>query len=471
MSSKSKMLQRLGLTKYSPKERQKLLREGIIDPEVLDGTSLSTKVKTDDFIDADYDTAKSARGFGKDSDAFSGFGNKGKAALGLGVGAGLGSLYLGGEDEEEEPSTADVPLPSVEEPTVEPPKEDDKGGDNGDDDKDKYGLDVPEPTATKPIKIEYDLEKELKETERPVDQSEEYGLVDEEYKKSLAQAYDTYQKTKDQQASAALWESIINGVGHLAAGVIGGKEGLDLSGVKFDKTDWDAKATQNLAELRSAVSQARDVRIMSGDVLDRNYKRSLDQLQQNEKIRDRAFDVAITNAKLAKEAEETTAKRQQDFFDNKYKNATLILAQKEAAEKSGDEETLALIKERGDVEKRLATLTKQAIENPEMVPTYKAELERYEQLSQKLGIENPAYSTVDLAVDEGWISTTPSIQKGEIKRRARVQLQNFPGKKGKVYKQTYDWLLENPDAKDAAKYKVQLEREFPGLFSGEVEYE
>jgi len=467
MSSKSKMLQKLGLTKYTPKERQKLLKEGVIDPEVLDSTSLSTKVKKDDFIDADYDTAKAARGFDIDN----------AKALGLGAGAGIGaaglsSLYLGDQEDKKEPSAAEVDMPSVEEPTIDQPEKDEDKADKEDtSDKYEYGLDVPEPKPAKPIKIDYDLEKELKETERPIDQSEEYGLVDEEYKKSLAQAYDTYQKTKDQQASAALWESIINGIGHLAAGIIGGKEGLDLSGVKFDKTDWDAKATQNLAELRSAVSQARDVRIMSGDVLDRNYKRSLDQLQQNEKIKDRAFDVAITNAKLAKEAEETTAKRQQDFFDNKYKNATLILAQKEAAEKSGDEETLALIKERGNVEKRLATLTKQAIENPEMVPTYKAELERYEQLSQKLGIENPAYSTVDLAVDEGWISTTPSIQKGEIKRRARVQLQNFPGKKGKVYKQTYDWLLENPDAKDAAKYKVQLEREFPGLFSGEVEYE
>jgi len=467
MSSKSKMLQKLGLTKYSPKERQKLLREGVIDPEVLDSTSLSTKVKKDNFIDADYDTAKEARGFDK----------KNAAALGLGVGtaagaAGLSSLYLGGEEEkEEEPSATDVPLPSVEEPTIEQPEEEDENGEGDASGERGYGLKVPEPKPVKPVEVEYDLEKELKETERPIDQSEEYGLVSEEYKKSLAQAYDTYQKTKDQQASAALWESIINGIGHLAAGVIGGKEGLDLSGVKFDKTDWDTKASQNLAELRSAVSQARDVRVMSGDVLDRNYKRSLDQLQQNEKIKDRAFDVAITNAKLAREAEETTSKRQQDFFDNKYKNASLILAQKEAAQKSGDEETLALIKERGEVEKKLGMLTKQAIGDPNMVPTYNAELERYEQLSQQLGIENPAYSTVDLAIDEGWIDNTQSIQKGEIKRRARLQLQNFPGKKGGVYKQTYNWLLENPDAKDAAKYKVQLEKEFPGLFSGEVEYE
>jgi len=408
----------------------------------------------------------------------------------------IGKDYLQGEEKEEAKDKEDTSVPSL-------PYEEAKVR--------KVEIGAPDPTPVKATQIEYDLEKELKEAERPIDQSEEYGLIDKQYEQSLAQAYDAYQKTKDQQASAALWESIINGIGHLAAGVVGMQTGLDLGGVEFDKTDWQAKASQNLAELREASSQARDVRIMAGDKLEKNYRRSLDQLQQNQKIKDRALEVEITNAKMKTDAERETQRRQeryydtllqeaivnigleekaeketqrreekyqdgvyrektfeekrkQNFLDNLYRDAEFRLKQEELAQEKQDKEKLALIAKHQELEKRLGKMAVDASKNPELARVFEADLQQYTNLSNQLGIENPAYSSVDIDLDEGWLNDTVDMQKTMVKRTARNKLlQEAPD----AIKNTYKYLLKNPNYEGSAKHKAAIEKMYPGVFTGE----
>lgn len=459
MSSKSKAIKRL-LEAGSDKGK-KLSKEGITyADDILDPTALSTNVrpKRSSFLDADYDDEESF--FKKIRD------NAGKAAAAAGtIGGAYGVGKLLSEDEEE-PSTG-IKGDAIEEPTEEPKGKEVEDTSPPSTAKDQ--MQVPKPTVASAPQIEYDLEKELKEAEKPIDQSEEYGLIDEQYQQSLAQAYDAYQKTKDQQASAALWESIINGIGHLAAGVVGMQTGLDLGGVEFDKTDWQAKAAQNLAELREASSQARDVRIMAGDRLEKNYRRSLDQLQQNQKIKDRALEVTIANAKMKTEADKETQRRKEKFYDDLYRDAVFRMEQEKLAKEERDAEKLALLKKHGELEKQLGQLAKDASKDPKLARVYQAELQRYTNLSNQLGIENPAYSSVDFSQAPGFFGgINVDMQKSMIKRAARLKLLD---EAPKAMIETYNYILKNPEglsAKDRAKYMAEINKAYPGIFTGEI---
>ena len=53
-----------------------------------------------------------------------------------------------------------------------------------------------------------------------------------------------------------MWESIINGLGHIVAGVVGRQTGLNLGGIEFDKKDWDRKRDQIMSELRESKADA-----------------------------------------------------------------------------------------------------------------------------------------------------------------------------------------------------------------------
>jgi hypothetical protein len=101
--------------------------------------------------------------------------------------------------------------------------------------------------------------------------------IDDAFTTAIGEAKDRYQKTRDKMASNKLWESIIHGLGHLFAGVVGHNTGLDLGGVEFNKTDWDAESDRLLKRLNSDIDIAK--RSMSSKERTLQEKRLMQQQQ------------------------------------------------------------------------------------------------------------------------------------------------------------------------------------------------
>lgn len=282
----------------------------------------------------------------------------------------------------------------------------------------------------------------------PIDQAEEYNLLDKDFKTALGKAQDAYERTKDSNASKALWEGIIQGLGHLAAGVYGLRTGLNLGGLKFDKTDWDKKQQAAMLELQQAIDKAKDVRAVKGQKLDRDYQRSLDKMKQNQQLNDQALTVAVNNARLEDAAKE---RKLRQSIENQ--RAKTELLQKALSGK--DSATVTKIKELEKLEKRLFDLNKAYGKDEEsnILDLIKTETRRYKQLSGELGLPAKAYNESDFIDESGWwASSQPEVDVIEQRRRGRLEggmaTVTINGQTGQVPRDKLDEILKKyPDAK------------------------
>ena len=116
------------------------------------------------------------------------------------------------------------------------------------------GAEVPDPP--KPA-IETAAEKRKRMiTEDNVKFNEESKSIGSDLYDEINKAKAVYQTSKDRESSKQMWEGIIQGVAHLVAGVVGHQTGLNLGGLKFDKTDWDRRRDQIQNELESTKRDA-----------------------------------------------------------------------------------------------------------------------------------------------------------------------------------------------------------------------
>jgi hypothetical protein len=85
--------------------------------------------------------------------------------------------------------------------------------------------------------------------------------VSSEFDKKYKELEARYNADKNKIANAEMWEALINAAGGLAAGIYGLKTGLNMSGLKFDKANWDAKLDRAYREydaLRDLVTKEKD---------------------------------------------------------------------------------------------------------------------------------------------------------------------------------------------------------------------
>ena len=341
-----------------------------------------------------------------------------KAAIGGGAAAGGAFLtgnddYLntnskpwGEMDEEEKDATMESFLPK--------PKVEDQGGSASG--KAKISTNDPSSKDADIGATKYDEFKT--QVEQPIDQAEQYGLLDDEFKKALSDANLAYQKTKDSQASKQLWEGIINGLGHIAAGVYGMKTGLNLGKQEFNRSDWDAKAQLAKNELLAARDAAKDVRAIQGQKLDQVYKRSLDGINNNQKAVDQAIQQAGNKARIQDAAKDRALRKQSE--DRRQRQAMLELAMSQ-----GDKGNVKdKVKELEKIEKRLFDLNKtfNKDSDEQTLDLMRTETERYSNLAKQLGIDEPAYAPTDLDPVSGLIFGTndPKSEDVEKKRRTRI---------------------------------------------------
>jgi len=130
----------------------------------------------------------------------------------------------------------------------------------------------------------------FKEIPNPLDLAEQRGLVTQEFLNEIAAAKEAYNQTKKDVAQKRLWEAITLGLAQIAVGLYGQSTGLDLSGVQFEPSDWQASIDQAATDLAMARKFATDVKDVKMDELDDRRDQRLREIQSTRQFNADAID-------------------------------------------------------------------------------------------------------------------------------------------------------------------------------------
>jgi hypothetical protein len=130
----------------------------------------------------------------------------------------------------------------------------------------------------------------FKEIPNTLDLAEQRGLVTQEFLNEIAAAKEAYNQTKKDVAQKRLWEAITLGLAQIAVGLYGQSTGLDLSGVKFEPSDWQANIDQAATDLAMARKFATDVKDVKMDELDERRDQRLREIQSARQLNADAID-------------------------------------------------------------------------------------------------------------------------------------------------------------------------------------
>lgn len=155
-----------------------------------------------------------------------------------------------------------------------------------------------------------------------------------------------YKATKDQQAKQQLWEGLISGLGAIASGMYGLKHGIDMSGVKFDRTNWDEKAKAAREDWIAGRMAAEKDYELSKSIIDQKRKGKLDNWEINQKLYENAAreaqrrdEMSYKSAGLGLEAQKLGAQIENWKDEAATRKAELMIKLKE----SGGDKTLQKI--------------------------------------------------------------------------------------------------------------------------------
>lgn len=273
--------------------------------------------------------------------------------------------------------------------------------------------------------VSVDMKEDLLSITDPVGLAEKYNKITDDYRRTLATAYGTYQETKDRIAAARLWEGIIQGLGYLAAGIIGAKEGLDLSGLKFDETDWNSQLNQNTKELELATRDARDISDQERQAIDKDYDRNLDRLRLNTSLRREAYDKAMDRARQKLDREKFEFQKGQAEAESQRRLKEYNIRVAEAAMKDADAQKQQAGKNLKTLDDRINSLTLKIADAKadrdtrkvdELTDVYKTLATQYQQVAGILGIES-VYSPEDVVMEKGFFSDKTALSQEGIRQR------------------------------------------------------
>jgi len=189
--------------------------------------------------------------------------------------------------------------------------------------------------------------------------AEQLGRMQNEMKIVAAE----YKATKDQQAKQQLWEGLVSGLAAIASGMYGLKHGIDMSGVKFDRTNWDAKAAAAREDWIAGRMAAEKDYELSKSIIDQKRKGKLDNWEINQKLYENAAreaqrrdEMSYKSAGLGLEAQKLGAQIENWKDEAANRKAELMLKIKQG---SGDKTLQNLIMGKiDDFDKTLATYGK-----------------------------------------------------------------------------------------------------------------
>jgi hypothetical protein len=288
--------------------------------------------------------------------------------------------------------------------------------------------------------------------------------IRQEYLNELAEAKETYARTKDEVAQKRIWEALINGVAALATAWYGSNTGLDLSGVKFSPSDWDSKLDQARQDLAVAKSLAKDVRDVKLEGTEEESTRRLREMQANKAFNDSVYErlsydmrVKQYEARNAAKASDEAATQQQDVLEQvkdkgafaRYKDEKKKLeAALEKYKEEPDDKLLDEIRTHSNIMQSMSDQLTKTLDGAVFPNEYPPNIFESKESAGLFGL---------------WKSTEEPEYQDILERRAASLETQMSPEHIAIYKE----MLKTPD-KDPNKYRaaVYLQQIYPNLFSG-----
>lgn len=300
------------------------------------------------------------------------------------------------------------------------------------------------------IKNETDTLKEKVSFPEMAEYLKQSNLIRQEYLDTIAEAKETYARTKDEIAQRRIWDGLIKGLSLLAAAAYANSTGVALSGIKFEDINWDKKFESAREDLITAKSLAKDVKDVKLEGEEEKVQGALREFQMNKAIKDAAYDdinqenkQLIAEARLAALTSSDAREEQKDVLELvKGKRAYLQYQdtkkdlEKELANyrKNKDEQSLEVIRELSDIMENSARSLSQGLggqtfpneyppslfddkEKTFLFLNYNSSPEFIDILKRKA--EDPAENLTDLeraAYDEAMSIQGDSTNKKEIRK-------------------------------------------------------
>ena len=274
--------------------------------------------------------------------------------------------------------------------------------------------------------------------------------LDKELKQKIGEAYGVYQTSKDEVASKEMWEGIIHGIAHLAAGLVGHQTGLNLGGLKFDKKDWDRRRDQIARELES--SKADAYRQM--DAKQRANAERRAGAMRNFQIRQAELDEAHRKARLE--------------HDKKVLNQRELSQKRKAfvdalrIQNKGGADYKKLNPFMTDVDQALFQYSKK--ESDENLAAVQAKMSRANAMARENGIPEPYNINEILKEEPGKLFGTNDPSAETISNRLSDYWSSLGGgdqpqqQLSQEDMEALQWANENPDDPRAAQIKQRLGR-------------
>lgn len=166
------------------------------------------------------------------------------------------------------------------------------------------------------------------------------GQAIADYLQATNVAATEYKQAKSDLERREMWEAMINAAGKLVAGIVGLKTGLDLSGAKFERTDWAAKSDQLLRQMQADRAAAGERLQMSRALLEgrertaaRQEQAAARQWQSNATVAMKAADLAMNQQGLNNTERAFLFNVLKENNDEKWKQANYLLQAREVAAK------------------------------------------------------------------------------------------------------------------------------------------
>ena len=205
----------------------------------------------------------------------------------------------------------------------------------------------------------------------------EYSKSQADFATAVETVQQAYASEKDSLAKRELMEKLVNGLGMLFAGLYGQKHGIDMSGTKFDKTDWAEKyrgAREDLVagvNITKAKFEARKEAIEARKYdVDKRNQLALMKSQQQQRVYDEAFNkLKMEHDDIFKQA---GLQLQSEDIANKGKYYDALISG--AGDRAGKAADTAAAKKRADAVKFYETIQQaQKTSTTAQEKTFKAE--------------------------------------------------------------------------------------------------
>lgn len=141
-----------------------------------------------------------------------------------------------------------------------------------------------------------------------------------DYTNTVKDIQNLYRLERDTLKKQELWEGLIQAAGLIASGVYGLRSGVDMSGVRFQPSNWQAKLAESREHMQAMLDQA-----------EKEMGAAYKTMELTERTRDKLLDNAYRAWQADNQTIEQNNKRRQAEFDA-WRQAELMGISKEQAE-------------------------------------------------------------------------------------------------------------------------------------------